>query len=956
VAQVGAQMGAKAESTLCFGPFRLSINERLLTRNGAPQPLSGRALDLLVALVSRPNQTLDKRELMAQVWPDVTVGEGSLRFHMAQLRKLLGDGKDGARYISTLAGRGYSFVGAISTPGEPEYKRSVAGANPPPASLPGRLQRMVGRDDCVLALAAQLAVARFVTITGTGGVGKTTVAVAVGHDLIEAFAGAVLFVDFGALSDPALPAAALAAMLGLSVRSDDAIPGIIAYLRDKQILLILDNCEHLIEAAATLAERIFLSAPRIRILATSREALRVEGEHVYKLEPLAFAPEDSGPAMAAALEYPAAQLFVERAAASGARIQWTDADAAVVAHICRRLDGVALAIELAAGRVAAYGLRQTAELLDQRLSLLWQGQRTAPPRQRTLQATLDWSYSLLSELERIVLRRLAVFVGYFTIHAALAVASGDAADESRVLAAIDSLVAKSMVAPRPLGAMMRYRLLETTRDYALAVGADDIERSAAAARHAKYYRQWLEQLRAEWPVLSNAVERQHCLAGLHNVRAALEWCFGGSGDVQVGVPLAAAAAHVLLALSLPAECHRWAERAIEALNDGARGGREEMLLQAALGMSLMFTRGMSEMAHTALLRSLAIAEQREDALDQVQLLAPLHMFHLRKGDYKTTLRYATRSAALSATLADPNPVKLSQTLLGITHHLTGDLDRARLALEAAIQPAPGSRQINAIYLGFDHRLWACAALARTLWQQGHPVQAIDRVRQAITDAENIGHPVTTSIVVNWCISVFFWSGDIQSAEAHLNRFIAHAEHHSLGPYLAVGRGRKGELAIRQGDPASGVELLRSCLAEFRATRYELLTTEFSLSLVQGLMAIGQFTEAMAVTAETLRLIEENGDFGYLPEVLRMQARLLLSMPQPNARDAETTLTQSLELSRRQGAPAWALRAAVDLAALLADQGRQDPARVLLRRLIDQFTEGSGTADLIAAESLLTRLG
>jgi tetratricopeptide (TPR) repeat protein len=331
------------------------------------------------------------------------------------------------------------------------------------------------------------------------------------------------------------------------------------------------------------------------------------------------------------------------------------------------------------------------------------------------------------------------------------------------------------------------------------------------------------------------------------------------------------------------------------------------------------------------------------------------MFHLRRGDYQTTLHYATRSAALSATLADPNPTKLSQTLLGITHHLIGNLDGARLALEAAIQHAPASQQINAIYLGFDHRLWACAALARTFWQQGHP-EAIDRVRQAIADAENIGHPVTTSIVVNWCISVFFWSGDLQSAEAHINRFIAHAEYHALGPYLAVGRGRKGELAIRQGDAASGVEMLRSCLAEFRATRYQLLTTEFSISLIQGLMTIGQFSEAAAVAGETIRMIEENGDFGYMPEVLRIRGRLLLAMPEARERDAESSFMQSLELSRRQGALAWELRTTVDLSALLANQGHKERARVLLRRIIDRFTEGSGTPDLIAAESLLTCLG
>jgi len=193
-------------------------------RDGAVQPLTGRALDLLIALVSRPKQPIDKRELMAQVWPDVTVGEGSLRFHMAYLRKILGDGKDGSRYISTLAGRGYSFVGTI-LPAGPEYGGSPVGTDVPQANLPGRLHRMVGRADSVVAIVAQLAVSRFVTIVGTGGVGKTTVAIAVGHNLIEEFAGAVLFVDFAPLRDPNMAASSLASLLGLSVRSDDALPG-----------------------------------------------------------------------------------------------------------------------------------------------------------------------------------------------------------------------------------------------------------------------------------------------------------------------------------------------------------------------------------------------------------------------------------------------------------------------------------------------------------------------------------------------------------------------------------------------------------------------------------------------------------------------------------------------------------------------------------------------------------
>ena len=216
----------------------------------------------------------------------------------------------------------------------------------------------------------------------------------------------------------------------------------------------------------------------------------------------------------------------------------SDAEAPIVADICRKLDGVALAIELAARRVESYGLQQTAELLDQRLTRLWQGSRTAPPRQKTLQATLDWSYGLLSELERMVLRRLAVFVGHFTLDAALEVVTSATLDRSAVFGAIDSLVAKSMVATRPIGAMMRYRLLDTTRAYALDIDIGEAEAADLAVRHATYYRRWLEQTEANGRPCRTGTERAPYFAGLNNVRAALEWCFGENGDARsaLGLP------------------------------------------------------------------------------------------------------------------------------------------------------------------------------------------------------------------------------------------------------------------------------------------------------------------------------------------------------------------------------------------------------------------------------------
>ncbi len=941
---------------LSFGPFRLAVSERLLTKDGAPVELGARTLDALIALASRPNEIVSKRDLLAQVWPDVVVEEGSLRFHIAALRKALGDGEGGARYITTAAGRGYCFVAPVSRSRDQDNAREASIASFPHANLPGRLTRMVGRDDDVLNLSTRLAAARFVSIVGVGGVGKTTVAVAVGHHLVDAFTGAVLFADLGMLSDPGLVATTVASLLGLAVQSDDATPSLIAYLRDKRILLILDTCEHLIEAVAALASKIFMAAPQVHILATSREALRVEGEHVYRLDPLACPPDDAGLTAAATQAFPATQLFVERALASGARLDLGDAEAAIVVAICRKLDGVVLAIELAARRVEAYGLQQTAALLDQRLTLLWLGPRTAPSRQRTLQATLDWSYGLLSELERVVLRRLAVFVGHFTLDAALAVVTSATVDQARIFDAIDSLVAKSMVATRPIGAMMRYRLLDTTRAYVIESGIDDAELGDLAVRHAAYYRRWLEQSGTDWQSLSTGTERSPYFAALNNVRAALEWCFGANGKVEVGIGLAAAAAPVFLAMSLLPECHRWSERAILALDDDTRGGVEELHLQAALGTSLMHIRGEIDAAQGALNRSLAIAEEHGDALEQVRLLGSLHMFHLRGGDFKSALRYARRCSATAETLGDSIATALAHSILGISLHLTGDLGGARRELEAALEHWPGFQRASTIYLGFDYRNRAGIVLARTLWLQGHPAQAVDRARQAISDAAQMDHPISLTIVLHWAASVFLWTGDLERAEEHIDWFISRAETHSLGPSLAIGHGFKGELAIRLGDANRGIGIVQNCIDKLRAARYELLTTPFNVSLVQGFAATGRFAEGIALVDETIRSVGVNGDACYAPELLRLKGALLVLMPEPSGNEAETCFTQSLELSRRQGARAWELRTAVDLAALWADQDRTESARALLQPVFERFEEGLDTADLKAAERLLATLG
>lgn len=375
-------MVSQSGAVVSFGPYRFIASERLLIKDDTPVDLSSRAFDILAVLISRSNEIISKHDLLSQVWPDVTVEEGSLRFHMTYLRKALGDGKGGARYIATLPGRGYCFVAPVTRSGDARIETSVGAECFSQANLPNRASRIVGREDDVLRLSAQLSASRIVSIIGAGGIGKTTVGVAVGHHLSAAFNEAVVLVDFGMLSDATQAASGVASMLGLAPGSGDVRQSLLVHLRDRRILLIFDTCEHLVDAIAPLVADILAAAPQVHIMITSREALRIDGERVYRLDALACPPDDSEMAATTILSFPAVQLFMERAAAGRGGLNVDDAQARMVASICRKLDGMPLALELAARRVETYGLLQMVTLLDEHLSLGWLGSRMAAPRQK----------------------------------------------------------------------------------------------------------------------------------------------------------------------------------------------------------------------------------------------------------------------------------------------------------------------------------------------------------------------------------------------------------------------------------------------------------------------------------------------------------------------------------------------------------------------------------------------
>ncbi len=364
------------EQALAFGPYLLLRSQKALLENGRAVRLGSRALDLLIALAERAGEVVSKNELVKYAWPDTFVEDSNLRVHVAALRKILGDGDEKSRYIINVAGRGYSFVAPVSLINPP----AGAPLKSEPTSqdvLPSLLTRVVGRDQIIDDVSRQVAQSRLVTIVGPGGVGKTTVSVAVAERLAESMRPRICFVDLSAIQDPSQVPSALATVVGISAQTHDPIASLIACLVDVRILFVLDNCEHVIGNVTELVERIMCATQMVKFLATSREPLLAQGEQVCNLPPLASPPESSALSARRAFKYPAVQLFVERAISSLDSFALTDANASDVAAICRRLDGIPLAIELVAARVGPFGIDTLARKFGDELMLTAKGRRTA---------------------------------------------------------------------------------------------------------------------------------------------------------------------------------------------------------------------------------------------------------------------------------------------------------------------------------------------------------------------------------------------------------------------------------------------------------------------------------------------------------------------------------------------------------------------------------------------------
>lgn len=456
---------------LRFGPYAFHVRQRLILEGEQPLRMGGRAMDILQALVERAGEVVSKEHLIAQVWPTSVVEEINLRVHIAALRRALGDGANGQRYIAHVPQRGYSFVAPV-VQGDSDARLVVS----PRHNLPARLTPVSGRDAVVGRLVRQMPVCRLMTITGAPGVGKTTVALRVAELLLQCFRDGAWWVDLADLEEGA---PLLEHLLHVLKTDFSALIG-------RHALVVLDNCDHHRAACAALVETLLLAAPRLTVLATSREALGVESETIHFIPLLAIPKRSALQTVEEAMGCPAVQLFVSRARARQHGFSLREQDLPGVREICRQLDGLPLAIELAASQIDALGLVGLQAQVENGLQLLGQGRRTAVPRHQSMAAAIDWSYQYLTEIEQRVLLRLSVFSMGFTLEAALSVISCPNLSGSRLTAIIEGLARKSLIIEEPNRATVRYWMLNTLRRYARdQLGRSD-ERLDLEHRHARY--------------------------------------------------------------------------------------------------------------------------------------------------------------------------------------------------------------------------------------------------------------------------------------------------------------------------------------------------------------------------------------------------------------------------------------------------------------------------------------
>jgi predicted ATPase/DNA-binding winged helix-turn-helix (wHTH) protein len=954
------------QSVYQCGPWEIDPTRRELRSRGVAVPIGGRAFEIVEVLVRSAGDLVTKDDLMDRVWRGAIVEDNTLQVHISAVRKALGPDRG---MLKTASGRGYRLLGSWTARQERASEdTSAVLADPGPSealdkpfltNFPAATSDLIGRVDAVLHLWDLSSAYRLVTLTGPGGIGKTALALEVARALFPGFRGDASLVELAALSDPGLVPSAVASVLGLKLGGAEISAEAVARsIGGRKLLLVLDNCEHVIDAAARLAEAMVRLCPRTSLLATSREALRIEGECIYRVPPLDVPPVDQEEPDNV-LEHSAVQLFITRTRASHSDYSPSRDDVPAIAAICRHLDGIPLAIEFAAARTAALGLEQVASRLEDRFAILTGGRRTALPRQQTLRATLDWSYEILPDSEKCLLRRLGVFAGGFNLEAATAVMGDSGNTASAVVEGIANLVAKSLVTYDGLEPAGRWRLLETIRAYALEQLAESGEAAQAARHHAEYFRDLVALAASGAPAQPAIEDMTRYIREIENVRAALDWSFSPVGDLATGVVLTAAYAPVWLHSSLAIECRERAERALDYPGfDLDLSASLRLRLYMSLAVALIITMGPVERTRVVAARAFEIAESLNDLDAQLRALFAQWSIHYTIGECHAARSIADQFSRVAHRTGDHAIVLVADRFIANTLQYGGKPREAQDYLERVLELyAAPKNQRDIILFQYDQRALARAMLARVLWLQGHVERANEQAQASLDEAQAADHGLTLCWVLHYAVCpIKLMTGDLVAADRAVAMLVDRATSLNAAFWKIVGRCLEGKLSVMRGDFEAATLLLRTALDTCDQTEWRICYPEFMGALAEGLAGSGQPTEALATVDQGLATAERGGERWYVAELLRIKGELLLQKSgDRSVSAAEASFVAAIELAREQGALFWELRAALSLTRLRINQDRPNEARQILAPVYDRSTGGLETADLRAARGMLESL-
>ncbi|MBB3262057.1 putative ATPase [Paraburkholderia bannensis] len=933
-----------------FGATVVAPRRREVVHRGTRVEIGDRAFDLLLLLAQSRGSVLSKAQIIARLWQDRVVESNTVEAQISALRRALGEDRAAIR---TVTGRGYQFIAEVLTQDANSDKPPAAPTHGPAfsgLSLPAEVSPLIGQEIAVREICRGLQTHRLVTLAGTGGIGKTRLALEAARQSASHFADGAFVAELAATTSTDHIPTTIAVALGFPPGDGTfSLERLAPSLMSRHLLLVLDNCEHLIDGAARIAEQFLRIAPRAVVLATSREPLRVAGELAYRVPSLEVPPDDN---CDDALDYSAVRLFEERVGPHAGLSPDSRAALRLKSQICRQLDGIPLALELAAACVPSLGLQGVADRLGNRFQILTHGSRTALPRQQTLRAALDWSYDLLSDEQRSVLDRLSLFAGTFTLASAQEMASCDALAPDAVVTALMQLVDKSLVSVASGSGYVRYRLLESTRAYA----RDALRASGAmpgwSRRHAGYFLEIFRTAARRAEGHADVDWRNGYVPHLDDLRAAMQWCFSVEGDMELAVELTVAGIPFLTHLALLQECLATVDKALEWLS-GQSGPVDErqMKLHAARGMCLL--------CHTV---ATSTSDAFESAVDIAARLGNLDyqllgmwgrwMCHYLNGEYARAIPLARHFNELALTSPRKCDHLAALRLSGMSRLFAGDLPGALADLQRAANdtgPLPRAQRMRFLY---DEKMLSHASLALTLWFMGETELARQAAQQSLDDAREFDHPVSICYALSEAVcTLAVLDCDAAALDEAVASLAAETRRHSISTWRARAQMWQGLLDLRAGDPTAFARTISPAMTNMGSKRFYVSLSPYITALAEALCRRGMVSEATEVIdASVARAIQTDDRCG-LPELWRAKAEVLVATRGDEAMPAaESILTDALQMAQKYGFRGWQARCSLSLARLAHMKG---DAKGALNAIFPVTQQSADAIDIGAAGPTLT---